>query len=67
MNFNSASGFVVKVLIASTAIAWAIKGLGSRLPLPETSAIALTMVLLPTLLMSVALAWRAQRHLNPDS
>jgi len=56
---TSKVNFVLKIVVLSAVLAAAIKYLGPYLAIPATSAIALTLVLLPTLLMAVALAWRA--------
>ena len=52
------SGFIVKVLAISAAIAILIKFGGPSLVIPATPAIALTIVLLPTVIMAIALGWR---------
>jgi hypothetical protein len=58
---NSLWGFLVKILVLSTLISAAIKYLGPLLHLPITNGIALTLVLSPTVIMSVALAFRANQ------
>ncbi|WP_199249209.1 hypothetical protein [[Phormidium] sp. ETS-05] len=62
MNSNQAL-FVVKVILASGAISLAIVTGGPALNIPATSAIALTLVLLPPLLIAGILGLRAwQQH-----
>ncbi|WP_110984443.1 hypothetical protein [Acaryochloris thomasi] len=53
--------FLVKILVLSAVISVAIRYLGPLLPLPATSSVALALVLSPTVIMSVALAWRANQ------
>jgi hypothetical protein len=52
-------GFVLKVVLASGAIAYGIKYGGPYLPLPHTPAVALALVLLPTLVLAGLLGWKA--------
>ncbi|QFZ92548.2 hypothetical protein [Synechococcus elongatus] len=49
---------LLQLLGLSIAISWAIRNLGPRFPLPATDAAALSLVLLPPLLLGIALAWR---------
>jgi hypothetical protein len=58
---NDQIGFVLKVVVASTAIAYLITLIGPILQIPPTNAIASVMVLLPTVVMAVILGWKA-RH-----
>lgn len=51
--------FVLKVLLLSTVISILIKYGGASLNLPGTSETALGLVLLPTVVMAIALGWRA--------
>lgn len=60
-NLNSIWSFLGKILLLSVAISVAIKEGGPLLPLPITNGVALTIVLCPTLIMSVVLAFRANR------
>jgi hypothetical protein len=53
--------FLIKILVLSALISVAIKYLGPLLHLPMANGIALTLVLTPTVIMSVALAFRAKR------
>jgi hypothetical protein len=50
---------VLKVLLLSTVIAILIKYGGASLNLPATSGTAIGLVLLPTIVMAIALGWRA--------
>ncbi|ABB56187.1 hypothetical protein [Synechococcus elongatus] len=50
--------FLLQLLGLSIAISWTIRELGPRFPLPATDTVALTLVLLPPLLLGVALVWR---------
>ena len=59
---NSNLGLILKVLMASLLIAIAIKYLGPQLSVPATSSIALTAVLLPTIILAIALGWRGTRE-----
>ncbi|HIK11825.1 MAG TPA: hypothetical protein IGS52_16450 [Oscillatoriaceae cyanobacterium M33_DOE_052] len=60
---NSNNAFLAKVIVASGAIAVAIVTGGPALNIPATSPIALTLVLLPPLLIAAILGWRAwQQH-----
>lgn len=58
------SGFIVKVTAISAGVAILIKFGGPRLAIPATPAIALTIVLLPTIVMAIALGWRGQMTAN---
>jgi hypothetical protein len=53
--------FVLKVLVASAAIAIALKFLAPLLPLPTTAASALTLVLLPPGIVALLLGKRMQQ------
>ncbi|WP_427157161.1 hypothetical protein ACQFX9_17140 [Aliinostoc sp. HNIBRCY26] len=52
--------FIVKLLLASALLSALIKYVAPYFPLPATDATALVTVLLPTLIMAIALAWRFQ-------
>lgn len=58
---NDSLNLVLKVLIASTLISIAIKYGGPFLPIPATSAVALGIVLLPTVIMAIALTYRSSQ------
>jgi spore maturation protein SpmB len=60
-------GFIVKVFLASGLIAIAIKYAAPFLAISGTNAIALTLVLSPTILMAIALGWRWQQSTHSDS
>jgi len=51
--------FILKVLLFSTVISILIKYGGASLNLPATSGTAIGLVLLPTIVMAIALSWRA--------
>lgn len=53
--------FLTKILVLSAVISAAIKYLGPSLPLPAINGVALVIVLSPTIVMSIALAWRANQ------
>ena len=54
-------GLVLKVLILSAGISLLIKQAVPLLSVPETSTIALTIVLLPCIMMMGLLGWRAMQ------
>jgi hypothetical protein len=58
---NAQFGFVLKVLILSAAIATGIKYWAPLLNIPASDSLALIVVLLPSLIMAIVLAWRAQQ------
>ncbi|MGF1601035.1 MAG: hypothetical protein ACFCU8_03285 [Thermosynechococcaceae cyanobacterium] len=63
MAINSTSGlgiFLAKILILSAVISVAIKAGGPLIPLPPVSAVALLLVLSPTVIMAIALTLRAK-------
>lgn len=55
-------GFIFKVMVLSALISVAIKVAGPLMSLPTTPAVALTLVLSPTVVMSLILFWRTQRQ-----
>ncbi|MEB3359292.1 MAG: hypothetical protein VKK04_21380 [Synechococcales bacterium] len=59
---SSAISFVAKVFLLSAALAVGIKFVAPRLAVPMTPAIALVMVLLPTILMAALLMGRLWRN-----
>ncbi|MBF2002957.1 MAG: hypothetical protein IGS50_07585 [Synechococcales cyanobacterium C42_A2020_086] len=63
---NSPLNVILKVMLASLALAVAIKYGGPMLPIPASAPVALTLVLLPTLLMGIALVWRAWQANEPS-
>jgi hypothetical protein len=52
---------ILKVLLASALISVGIKSVGPMLPIPGTSAVAIAIVLTPTVVMTLLLGWRLQR------
>jgi hypothetical protein len=52
------SGFIVKLIFLSTVISLLIKYGGQSLTIPVTTANAIVMILLPTLIMAALLLWR---------
>lgn len=56
---NDQLGFVVKLVVASTAIAYGIKSVGPLLSIPPTDTVALGIVLLPTVIVGGILGWNA--------
>lgn len=54
-------GFILKVLVVSTGLAAAIKYLGPTVAIPTTPLIVLTIVLMPTAIVAVALLWRISK------
>ncbi|MGB7415024.1 MAG: hypothetical protein WA902_12525 [Thermosynechococcaceae cyanobacterium] len=57
---SSLGGFLAKILVLSAVISVAIKEVGPLLPIPAVSAVALALVLSPTVIMAIALALRAK-------
>jgi hypothetical protein len=54
-------GLILKVLVVSILVSFAIQYGGPLLPITPTTATVLIAVLSPTILMVVALGWRWQR------
>ena len=52
-------GLLAKVVLLSLGISLAIKYVGPFIPIPATSGVALTLVLLPCIIMMGLLGWRA--------
>ncbi len=55
---NQTLGFVLKILLLSTALSLSIKYGGQYLPLTPTTTTALIIVLAPSLLIGLILGWR---------
>lgn len=55
-------GFLLKVFILSLAISLLIKFIGPSLGVPPTNAIALVVVLSPTVIMGILFFWRFQNQ-----
>ncbi|HEY9644306.1 MAG TPA: hypothetical protein V6C57_27680 [Coleofasciculaceae cyanobacterium] len=58
---NTQTGFILKVLVLSIVLSWAIKYVAPSFAIPTTNLNALIGVLLPTVMMAIALSWRALR------
>ena len=56
---TEAIGLLAKVLLLSLGISLVIKYIGPFVPIPATSGVALTLVLLPCIIMMGLLGWRA--------
>ena len=56
---ESQTGFIVKVLVLSAVLSVLIKYSDAVVKIAATSVNVLTMVLLPTVMMAIALLWRA--------
>lgn len=52
--------FIVKLLVVSALLSGLIKYVAPSVEIPATDAIALMIVLLPTVIIAIALAWRFQ-------
>jgi hypothetical protein len=59
---NSQIGFIVKVLILSTALSVLIKYGGQMLAIAPSQTNALLGIFVPTLLMAIALGWRVKKQ-----
>jgi hypothetical protein len=59
---NSQIGFVVKVVLLSTALSFLIKYGGIFLPIAPKPIYALAAISLPFLLLAIALGWRFQKQ-----
>lgn len=64
---DSNTGFIFKVVIASTVVSIAIKYGGPELPIPATKAIALVAVFTPAAIASGILSWRAYFQRQPKN
>ncbi|BAY61532.1 hypothetical protein NIES22_15990 [Calothrix brevissima NIES-22] len=53
-------GLLLKVFVLSTVLSFLIKYAAPSLRVPGTDAVALLMVLSPTVIMAIALFWRFQ-------
>ncbi|MEW6491024.1 MAG: hypothetical protein AB1589_00535 [Cyanobacteriota bacterium] len=63
---DSQVNFIFKVLIFSAGISLLIKYGGPSLPIAATSANALIAVLIPSVILAIALLWRAGKYRQPD-
>jgi hypothetical protein len=61
---TSSYGFIGKLLVISAVLSMGIKEIGPQLTIPATPTIVMTLVMLPTVLMGLALAlqYRFQRR-----
>ncbi len=59
---NTQVAFIGKILFVSTVISVLIKYGGQLIPFTPTNSIALTIVLLPSLLVALTLSWHSQRQ-----
>ncbi|MBW4651233.1 MAG: hypothetical protein KME06_21455 [Kastovskya adunca ATA6-11-RM4] len=68
---DSQAGFIFKVLLISVAVSLLIKYGGPRLAFLSTTVNPLVWVLLPTVILAIALLWRAwrsrQRYKTPGA
>jgi divalent metal cation (Fe/Co/Zn/Cd) transporter len=58
---NTQFGFIVKILLFSTALSFLIKYGGRFLSIQPTNIIVLGIVLLPTIILAVLLIWQYDR------
>lgn len=58
---DSNTTYILKVFIVSGGLAIAIKYVVPFLPLSSSTGIVLTLVLLPSIALAIALGWRAQQ------
>jgi hypothetical protein len=63
---GSQTNFLLKVLILSLGISVFIKYVGPSLPIPVTSLNALIAIASPTLILAIALSWRALKSQQPN-
>lgn len=60
---NDAVAFIVKIFILSTVLSLSIKYGGQLLSIAPTEKIAIAAILLPSIIVALALAWRARQTL----
>ena len=60
---NDAVAFIVKIVILSTVLSLLIKSGGQLLLIAPTVKIAIAAILLPSVIVALALAWRAKQKL----
>ena len=60
---NDAFAFIVKIVILSTVLSLLIKYGGKLLSITPTGKIAIAAILLPSIIVALALAWRARQTL----
>ncbi|HEY9650048.1 MAG TPA: hypothetical protein V6C95_05250 [Coleofasciculaceae cyanobacterium] len=59
---DNPTNFILKVLILSLGISVFLKSVGPSLPIDATSLNALIAVITPTLIVAIALLWRARKY-----
>ena len=59
---NTQAGFMLKVLLLSAILSFAIKYGGKFIPLTDGTFDALILVLSPTIILSLILGWRWQQQ-----
>lgn len=60
------ANFVLKVLILSAGVSVLIKYGGPLLPVTATSVNAMIAVVTPSLILAIALLWRAKKYRQPN-
>jgi hypothetical protein len=63
---GSKTNFLLKVLILSLGISFFIKYAGPSLRVPATSLNALIAIVSPTIILAIALGWRALKSQEPN-
>lgn len=63
---DSQTNFIFKVLTLSAGISLLIKYGGPSLPISATTVNALIAVLMPTVILAIALWWRAGKYRQPN-
>ena len=61
---NDTIAFVSKIFIVSTCLSVLIKYGGQLLSISPTVAIAISAILLPSIIVAIALSWRSQQQLS---
>ncbi|HEY9742197.1 MAG TPA: hypothetical protein V6C90_17050 [Coleofasciculaceae cyanobacterium] len=60
------ASFILKVLILSAGVSVLIKYGGPLLPVTATSVNAMIAILTPTVIVAIALLWRARKYRQPN-
>ena len=63
---NDTVTFVIKIFIVSTILSVLIKYGGQLLPISPTFMIAITTILLPSIIVAIALTWRSYTQANSE-
>ena len=63
---NDTIAFVTKIFILSSFLSLLIKYGGQLLSISPTFAIAISAILLPSIIVALALSWRSQQQLSID-